>query len=384
MGTTETQETIGTCYNCERAFFEQTQDNMITGPDNETYCEDCHNEFFAWCDVCECVVGADNTTAFNDKMYCESCADERLTTCRNCGDTIHRDNVFYSEITDNNYCSDCYDEQFGCCQGCDSECLSEDINENGYCPECSGEDNAIHSYDYRPTPIFCGTDSSLHFGIELEIENVADRVYNNDTAEDLPEFTYAKTDGTLNDGFEIVSHPATWAWLQEHKKTWADLLEKLRKNGYRSYDTKTCGMHIHLSKKAFSTLHLYKFLKLVYENPEFVARISRRPLYNLQRWASVEIDERLIYKAKKGDCKERYTAVNLQNDKTIELRIFRGTLSPQGFWINLEFCKSVYDYTAIAGISEISTQHYVDYVKKNYRDCLNLYRFIMQNYSVKG
>ena len=147
-------------------------------------------------------------------------------------------------------------------------------------------------------------------------------------------------------------------------------------NGYNSYNANTCGRHIHISKKAFTTWQLYRFLKFFVENKEFIIGISQRKLDKLQKWANIEDDNNseLIYKAKKKDGNSaRYVAVNLQNNATIEIRIFRGTLNGQSFYKNIEFVYSLFMYTKEN--NEISLQGYKDYIS-NSCDYSNLKKFI--------
>ncbi|GAH84174.1 unnamed protein product, partial [marine sediment metagenome] len=143
----------------------------------------------------------------------------------------------------------------------------------------------------------------------------------------LPPFTYAKHDGTLNFGIEVVSHPATWNWLKQNYRKWENILN-LRKVGFKSFDTTTCGMHIHLSKNAFSSLHLYKILKFFYENKDFILKISQRKSSYLNRYATLssqDFNNSLALKAKwKNQTEEKYTAINLLNEPTIEIRVLEG------------------------------------------------------------
>ena len=50
--------------------------------------------------------------------------------------------------------------------------------------------------------------------------------------------------------------------------------------------------------------------------------------------------------------------------QTVELRIFRGTLSPFGFWKDLEFCKALYDFSKKGGIYSMIRNDFVRFVLK--------------------
>ena len=86
--------------------------------------------------------------------------------------------------------------------------------DDGYfCHECYQrirKNAPIHEYGYKPKPIFYG-DSNRYFGVELEIDGAGkDDEYAEkllDIANMQGEHIYVKTDGSLDDGMEIVTHP---------------------------------------------------------------------------------------------------------------------------------------------------------------------------------
>ena len=179
-------------------------------------------------------------------------------------------------------------------------------------PENEDEDedeksNLINSYSYKPTPKYCSmsydTKETPFLGIELEIERRnSNSIKHGELAELIKnEHWYFKNDGSLTDGFEIVSHPLTFNYLNSAKESILNSLRIISDNGYNSYNANTCGIHIHISKKAFTTWQLYRFLKFFVENKEFIIGISQRKLDKLQKWANIEDDNNseLIYKAKK-------------------------------------------------------------------------------------
>ena len=70
----------------------------------------------------------------------------------------------------------------------------------------------IYSYDYRPETIFY-EDGPRYFGVELEIDGAGEYDSNADKIlaignHDEPR-VYCKHDGSLDEGFEIVSNSAT-------------------------------------------------------------------------------------------------------------------------------------------------------------------------------
>jgi hypothetical protein len=246
-------------------------------------------------------------------------------------------------------------------------------SDNEYHLDPEPNEGCIESYSFKPSPKYFITnnesfkDSPLFMGIELEIENEKNSISNGAMSEILDDsHLYFKTDGSLSDGFEIVTHPLTFEWIKENKSNFSQMLESIKNNGFRSYDSTTCGMHIHLSKKNFGAWHLYRFLKFFQENKEFIIAISQRKIDNLKRWANLEdeTNDTLIYKAKRKDGNNsRYVAINLCNSQTIELRIFRGTLNENSFFKNIEFAHSVYVFSR--DFNDMNLSNYKKFISDN-------------------
>jgi hypothetical protein len=265
-----------------------------------------------------------------------------------------------------------------------------DEEERRFCGQCHDLGSyLIHDYSYNPKFKFHKTDKDrrtlLYFGIELEVESMGCSKI--EAVRSLPDFVYVKSDSSIKNGFEIVSHPMSYDWLRANEDKWNQVLE-LRKKGWRSYQTDTCGMHIHLSKLAFGNFHLYKFMKMFYNNPDFILRISQRSSDDLREWASVQDTEKnLIYKAQHKSYGQngRHTAVALSRENSVEVRIFKGTLCPPSFWKNIEFVRALYDFTKDHNVTEINELNFRDYIKFKRKEYPNLYHFMWsEKYKERG
>jgi len=239
---------------------------------------------------------------------------------------------------------------------------------------------SIQSYDYKPTPRFLranALDNDVTLGWELEVEAKDSGISPRHMARDItPEdgYCYFKSDGSINNGFEIVSHPMTEKWIKKNKKRINGMLDKLTNADYRSYKTSTCGMHVHIGKDGFSTWHLYRFMKFFYENQKFILLISQRKEEKLKQWSALEDFNRtrvLHYAKKKMGGGNRYVAINLTRH-TAEVRIFRGTLNVRSFHKNLEFVLSTYEYTRDHNADAIMPVQYLAWVKTNKQRFANL------------
>lgn len=284
------------------------------------------------------------------------------------GELRHRDDVYYWE------CDDQYHDEP------EDEDYDEDREEDDEINDTNGA--LIRNYSFKPITQFISMPYDAKdvpfFGIELEVERMdKSETSRGDMAQKIENKAwYFKNDGSLNNGFEIVTHPLTFSYIKHSAKDFENALNELSNSAYNSYNANTCGMHIHISKKAFGTWQLYKFMKFFAENVPFIVAISQRKMEKLVQWANIEDndDNTLMYKAKKKEGNSaRYVAINLQNYSTIEVRIFRGTLNFQSFMKNIEFVHALYMFTKESKI--ITLDSFKEYIS-NSCEYSNLKKFI--------
>ena len=154
-------------------------------------------------------------------------------------------------------------------------------------------------------------------------------------AQDTGFIIKTETDGSLNAeyGIEIVFAPMSeLSWRARYSRIY-QFLKSLQALGCSSHDNGKCGLHVHISRalKPEKQKSQENNLKsLVYKNEEFFKLLSRRNNYEYCRFPSAENFRR----------NQHYQAVNIENDNTIEIRFFRGTLNYESFLASLEtiFC----------------------------------------------
>ncbi len=310
------------------------------------------------CSVCGIVITEGTTKSFDGQKMCEHCFDERTTTCDNCGDRIWGDNA----EGDSNYtlCSHCYEYSYTTCEECgrlihNEDALYEDGEDYPYCRDCFEKlnDNSIKNYSYKPEPIFYGS-GNLFYGVELEIDKGGEDNLNAqkliDIANENDERIYCKHDGSINNGFEIVSHPMS---LDYHinSMNWLDIFENAVEMDYRSHNTSTCGLHIHCSRSAFGKDYdeqektIGRLIFFVEKHWNELVKFSRRTPENLNHWAAkyatISSTTEETYKKAKDKRMGRYVAVNLENYNTIEFRLFRGTLHYKTFIATLQLVDEI-------------------------------------------
>ena len=57
----------------------------------------------------------------------------------------------------------------------------------------------------------------------------------------------------------------------------------------------------------------------------------------------------------------RYYAINFCPEDTIECRIFRGTLSPIGYFANMEFIEAAFQFSMTNGIRDMREENFLRY-----------------------
>jgi hypothetical protein len=211
------------------------------------------------------------------------------------------------------------------------------------CRECQESCQDIHSWDWTPNQYHTFTAPKesenkrrLCFGLEIETENDGGNVGSlihllpNEASMVAP--WYLKHDGSLYEGVEAVSHPGTLDyWLGKDRFNW---LRQAAKAGFRSYQTQTCGFHVHVGREALGRLATYKLLHVTSSFSRWIFKLSRRKPGRFGEWAS-PIDVRMCASMSHRMKTDKYSAINTSKRATVECRIFRGTLHSGALLRNL-------------------------------------------------
>ena len=341
-----------------------------------------NNKNNLYCSHCGALIGEDEEFGeVNGEIVCNDCIERYTSTCDRCGETIWTDDSYGDEYT--TLCSHCYENHYTRCSCCDTLLHEDDcyhLDGYDYCSECYHDEvdknRSIHDYSYKPEPIFYG-DSKRYFGIELEIDGAgkdsdnADELLKRANADD--EHIYIKSDGSLDDGMELVSHPMS---LEYHRHfCWEALMKKATSLGYRSHQTSTCGLHVHVNRDCFGNSReeqdevISRILYFVETHWNELLKFSRRSEYSMNRWAArygfEKTGKEILDKAQKGN-NGRYAAVNLCNYATIEFRLFRGTLKYNTLIAAIELVNEICDlamHLTDEGIAKLSWSEFVESIE---------------------
>ncbi len=351
-----------------------------------TYCDDCYNDNYCCCGHCEEITLIEDSRFIESSeiSVCDSCLDNHYSECDDCGHYEHNDNITCDSST--TLCSSCYENNYITCEQCNTivhtdyyryaECTGESLCESCYdshyceCSECNPDicDSSIESHcdnlindgadailDYHPKIDWTfhksktDTPDNPFIGLELESEAGDDGNINQsciDLAGLIPNKFIICHDGSLTDGIEVITTPHKYQALRGLKLK--AICNTLKSNGMTSHDAKTCGFHIHVERKQWTNKYLNNklaikseisqvdrliqstFNKLNYNG--FIKKFSKRENSQIDQYCKLDIGY------------SRYLAVNLSNDKTIEFRIWNGSLNYERLRANLIFTLAFMDY----------------------------------------
>jgi hypothetical protein len=270
---------------------------------------------------------------------------------------------FGSNTSDGSVCESCAENYFTCDE-CGDVCENSQYCNNGNCRSCQDSSGNIGNYSDKAEKNFHGKGPQF-FGVEIEVECKNGEL--EEKAEEVgnlvSNFCIIKDDASLTNGFEIVSSPCS---LAKHVELWKPFFEKLPR-GLTSFNTTTCGLHVHASRRPLSQLTIAKIVCFVNSeaNRHFVEKLAQRKSGN---WARYH-DKKLANGAQENP--QRYEAVNLQNKATIEFRIFKGTLKPESVFKAIEFCAALIEFCKPASRSlndSLSRHLFVEFVKQNKKE----------------
>lgn len=356
----ETVDEVEIKYKCTVCDLELDSSTVIETDVGEPTCENCS----VMCQRCD-GIGHINEEYFRvngSQRWCEPCKDFKAFYCDICNE-YYSGSYYSAENTSDTYCESCFENNVYYCEGCDA------YYDGGCDANHDDEDDGrlIHDYSYRPDPIFHSSEDEqtrLYFGIEVETEvRGEDYGYRREAAEyahRLEDFNlaYLKSDGSLECGFEIVSHPMSHSYFMNDAEELWDTITKLKSNyGMMAWGTKTCGLHVHISRNGFNGgSHQHRFLQLVYNNKQFYELLAGR---SSSHWAKFDdiYDRDTGQKSFKGKFdrhgSDRYSAVNTNNRNTLEMRIFRGSLNPRFIKSAIDLAHASVEYTRVMSVQEV-------------------------------
>lgn len=324
---------------------------------DDYYCQDCVKEYnFGKCEV-------SGEMYFRWKLEFSNKKDEKqvlkvLGKKAKTGMLVSRRYLERNHICRCNRCGKLYSYKgMGCCSDC-SKGVVRDYGEKNYVElRCRNEHTKTH----------------YGFELETELKNGYDRyeaVYNiNDQIGDLIKI---KSDASLNTGFEIVSHILTYKKFCSIKNRFNKAFKDAINDGCYSKRAESTGLHIHISRAGFKDAnHLARFCQAWYVDKEFTRYVAQRDFGQYREWNSTIASNKEYFKQfLNGDLNKyntyhsaRYNIVNLNNQNTVEIRIFKGILSIDFVSYAIELCELIKNYTEEH--EQIKRMEMIKYIIKN-------------------
>lgn len=328
----------------------------------QNVCPECLDEHYEVCGECESLRPGEDMIELEPRgrRVCRECAARVGYLCSDCDEWYEGDGGAPVE-GGRLVCPDCARDYVRCAD-CGAMVHSVDATSDGgvtVCWDCraSRRGRPVHSYGYKPRPLFRRAegegDGSLVLGIELEMDGADPEPAIARIQERYGEdWFYFKSDGSLDCGAELVTHPTSPLVLfgDEGREMWVHVCASAVQEGLRSHDARTCGLHVHVNRDFFGigevsrVMAEAKMIEVFSRFHEPLVIFSRRRPDQLVQWARKSevpaCEDGWLTKARlasENAQRTRYLDVNVQNSATIEIRMFRGTLKPETLLATLQF-----------------------------------------------
>lgn len=233
----------------------------------------------------------------------------------------------------------------------------------------------LKSYKYR-------------IGVELEVEFTTSTERDYFTEKESNWF-FLERDGSLNDyGVEIITvplHPQD----AKNEAFWQGLTTYLSNNGAKSWDTSTCGLHVHIGREILGNTEderqetlgkmlffYHHFLKDSHLNRSIYGRSTA---YNDHDGKTEEgagakcfakeilhlknVQNTVKYAMISKSNESRYFDINIENSPTVEFRKGRGSLNPKRIAAAVEWSELICRYAKHTPWMQLSCDDFTNFVK---------------------
>ena len=329
-------------------------------------------------------------------------------------DSVFKESIFQCGDCSDYFCDDEYhnvQDDYGVCNDCVHNYTYSDRNQyySEYADDDEDEDedreyeniggrhSSKHELSHIPS-LYDQRKPRVLLGLELEME--IDGAYDLDdraglllsslgqyqTSSDNYLYALCEDDCSINRGFELVT---AYTGLDVHAKQLKFFDTRFK--GAKSHNTDTCGLHVHICKSSMTTLHASKMVLFINDpaNHDLVFALARRDQSSYCKIYDKKSDKSWIKNAllrtKRKDQiqslnPDRYEALNFQNEKTVEFRLFKGTLKYSTIMACLEFTFATWHFCKDASTSQLTTAGFLDFVclPENRKDTKFLRSFLRE------
>jgi hypothetical protein len=312
---------------------------------------------------------------------------EHFFCCEDCNDYFNSDEGTGVYDGDYTVCQSCLEDDYSYSHSRDTYISNsdfEDEQEEESEPEYehigsyhSSKNNLGHipsSYDMRSPRVLLGLELEMEVHDSYDKDSRAGLILDNISDyrdEDGIRHNYClmEEDGSLDNGFEMVT---AYTGLDVHKNQLQYFKQRVK--GLKSHDTSTCGLHVHVCKSSMTTLHGAKLVLFINDpaNLKLVKDIARRDASGYSKLQNKKEDKHWLKdsvhssKDKADQLKrlnsDRYEALNFRNDKTVEFRLFKGTLKYETMISCLEFAFACWHFTAQASTNDLTSAKFLEFI----------------------
>lgn len=334
------------------------------------------------CDTCGNAFSTDDLEVIHGDYICRSCRDDRYTWSEYEGEWIDSDDAVEAiDQYGNETMVRCGHGDFHYSDD-EGRYVHDDYEPPNRAPNAS---NVIRDYHSSRGDFSVKHDewtrlNKYFMGVELEVEahdvdryESAFRIHQIVNPSGMRgERMFFERDGSLSNGFEMITQPMSLPALAE---TFKFLENPEATQGLRSHMTNTCGLHVHVSKRGLTNLQINKVVAFINDpRHEWLIRaVARR--YSTGFCAIKEKKMGRLHRSQD----DRYEAVNLQGPRTIEFRIFKGSLKYRSVMAAIEFCHALIQFCrpAEAGIKDLTSDKFLMFCRTKMRkETTNLIGFL--------
>jgi hypothetical protein len=295
--------------------------------------------------------------------------------CHDC-DGVFSDDEEHNAYDDYTICGSCvenylYSDRRGCYVRDDDEDEDElqNIREYHTSSECLG--HIPSKYDKRTPRVLLGLELEMEIKSDYCRDERAGVLLESVRHYEHHDYALCENDGSLENGFEMVT---AYTGLDVHAKQLEFFKSGLR--GAISHDSDNCGLHVHICKADMSTLHGAKMILFINDqaNQKLIKAIARRDDSSYAKFKNKQDDKQWLKSAVGCESKrsqlrslnhDRYEALNFKNDKTIEFRLFKGSLVYETIMSCLEFTYATWFFTRESSTKNMTIDGFLKFICAN-------------------
>lgn len=239
------------------------------------------------------------------------------------------------------------------CDQCGHKTISHDIIKGMGCSKCLKDYGKIHTYSTRVPTLLNFKAKKIHnkfkplyLGIELEYNSENKDMDAKIAHKSLHNHAILKSDGSVPNGFEIVTCPAE---LDIHLESFKPFfMYKDSKTSLR--DGSNTGMHIHISRDAIGPFSVGKMIAF-FNNESNKSKLEKLGGRQLNSYCKQEKERTFTYELYHGKHGARYNILNTNNEATVEIRMFSTPKTYEDFASKVEFADAISRYCSPANVA---------------------------------